>query len=102
MKHHPWFSSALQVSAGHKVNLLVRKVKFPTPANIKVFQDYNRLFNSGKAKAKRSYFLTQFREKVRDAKQTWSLIRELIGDCKNVTVTFRTSSPKTVVLFPAH
>jgi hypothetical protein len=77
MQHHPWFSSAPQVSARRKAKLLVRKVKFPTPANIKVFQDYNRLFNS--AKAKHSYFFTQFREKVRDAKQTWYLIRDLIG-----------------------
>jgi hypothetical protein len=55
MQHHPWFSSALQVSAGRKAKLLVKKVKFPTPANIKVFQDYNRLFNAARAKAKRSH-----------------------------------------------
>ena len=51
----------------------------PSPSNINKFQAYNILFNKCKRNAKKQYYFNQFEVKKENIKQTWTLIRDVIG-----------------------
>ena len=80
--HCPWMSVGLKVSQTRKEKLFAKKIKHPTPANLHKFKDYNNLYNKLRRAAKKMYYDQQFKQYIKDSKQTWSVIREIIGTKK--------------------
>ena len=76
---NPWMSSGLLVSSKTKNKLYCKKLNNPSNVNINNFQTYNVLFNKCKRNAKKSYYSNQFEIRKENVKQTWSLIRDVIG-----------------------
>ena len=76
---NPWMSSGLLISSKNKNKLYSKKLNNPSPVNVNNFQAYNVLFNKCKRNAKKLYYLKQFEIKKENIKQTWTLIRDVIG-----------------------
>jgi hypothetical protein len=72
-------TSGLLISSKNKNKLYCKKLKCPSPINVNNFQAYNVLFNKCKRNAKKSYYSKQFEIRKENVKQTWSLIRDVIG-----------------------
>ena len=76
---NPWMSKGLLISSKTKNKLFSKKVRNPSLLNISNFQAYNVLFNKSKKIAKKLYFSKQFEIKKENVRQTWTLIRDVIG-----------------------
>ena len=76
---NPWMSSSLLISSKSKNKLYCKKLKCPSLINVNNFHAYNVLFNKCKRNAKKLYYLKQFEIRKENVKQTWSLIRDVIG-----------------------
>ena len=72
-------SSGLLISSRNKNKLFRKKLSNPSPSNINKFQTYNILFNKCKRNAKKQYNFNQFEVKKENIKQTWTLIKDVIG-----------------------
>ena len=70
------------VSQQRKEKLFAKKVKKPTDLNKQKFKIYNTLYNKLRRVAKKMYYDRQFNKFTSNCKQTWSLIREIIGSTK--------------------
>ena len=81
MKNCSWMTSGLIVSQKRKSKLYAKKARKPTPENIVLFKTYNTIYNRLRRVAKQNYFNDQFDLYIKNSKQTWSVIREVIG-CK--------------------
>ena len=75
-------TKGLKVSQKRKEKLFVKKVKCPTDINLQTFKLYNNLYNKVRRAAKKVYYEKQFEKFSRNSKQTWSVIREVIGSSK--------------------
>ena len=54
-------------------------MKYPNSQNIEHFKLYNKIYNKIRRAAKKLYYDEQFKKFAKDSKQTWSVIREIIG-----------------------
>ena len=81
-KHNPWMTQGLKISKKRKDKLIAKKVKYPTDVNINLYKDYNKIYNKVRRSAKKLYYDKQFEKFSNDSKKTWSVIREVIGSCK--------------------
>ena len=81
-KHNPWMSKGMKISKKRKDALFARKVKNSCDKNINEYRDYNKLYNKVRRSAKKLYYDKQFTKFTNDSKKTWSIIREVIGSCK--------------------
>ena len=81
-RHSPWMSAGLFVSHKKKEKLFAKKLKCPSPYNIDTFQVYNKIYNKVRRAAKKLYYDQQFKKYSRNIKETWSVIREVIGTKK--------------------
>ena len=63
-----------------KERLFSRKLRCPNKENVDKFQIYNKIYNKIRRAAKKLYYDKQFKKFTKDSKQTWSLIREVIGE----------------------
>ena len=81
-KHSPWMSSGLLVSHARKEKLFSKKLKRPTATNIDNFKLYNTVYNKLRRTAKKLYYEKAFAKYKNNLKQTWSMIREVIGTNK--------------------
>ena len=80
--HCPWMSKGLIVSQKRKEKLFAKKIKNPSDINKQKFKIYNTLYNKLRRAAKKLYYDKQFKIFTRNAKKTWSVIREIIGSKK--------------------
>ena len=78
-KHNPWMSRGLKVSQKRKEKLFAKKTKFPSAQNIERFKTYNKMYCKIRRAAKKIYYNTQFTKFSKDSKQTWSLIKDIVG-----------------------
>ena len=81
-KHSPWMSAGLKISQMHKEKLFSKKIKYPSDMSINKFKNYNKLYNKLRRAAKKQYYDQQFKKFAKNSKQTWSVIREVIGTKK--------------------
>ena len=81
-RHNPWMSGGLKISQKRKEILFAKKVKCPSDININQFKLYNKIYNKLRRSAKKMYYDKQFLKFARNSKQTWSVIREVIGTRK--------------------
>ena len=81
-KHNPWMSRGLKISKKRKDILFARKVKHSCDKNLNEYKIYNQLYNKVRRAAKKLYYDKQFTRFTKDSKKTWSVIREVIGSCK--------------------
>ena len=72
-------SQGLKKSQKRKEKLFARKIKYPTMDNIEKFKVYNKLYNKVRRAAKKLFYDKQFRKFAKDSKQTWSVIRDILG-----------------------
>ena len=77
--HCPWMSKGLIVSQKRKEKLFTKKVKNPTNSYKQTFKTYNTMYNKLRRAAKKMYYNKQFDKFAKNCKQTWSVIREIIG-----------------------
>ena len=75
----PWMSIGLLISSKTKTKLFSKKIKKPSQLNDVKFKTYNNLFNKCKKAAKNSFYFKQFEMHKENIKQTWTLIRDVIG-----------------------
>ena len=75
-------TQGLKISKKRKDKLIAKKVKYPTDVNINLYKDYNKIYNKVRRSAKKLYYDKQFEKFSNDSKKTWSVIREVIGSCK--------------------
>ena len=81
-KHSPWMTSGLKTSQKQKEKLFSKKIKCPSEMNFNKFKIYNTLYNKLRRAAKKIYFGDQFKKYAKNSKQTWSVIREVLGTKK--------------------
>ena len=81
--HSPWMTMGLRVSQKRKEKLFSKKIKKPTDTNKLHFKNYNTIYNKLRRAAKQLYYNNQFSKFTRNCKQTWSVIREIIGSKKD-------------------
>ena len=81
-KHNPWMSQGLKISKKRKDKLCAKKFKCPTDVNINLYKIYNKIYNKVRRSAKKFYYDQQFKRFSNNSKKTWSVIREVIGSCK--------------------
>jgi hypothetical protein len=75
----PWMSSGLLKSCQTKNKLFTKKINKPSEQNTNNFRVFNILFNKCKKAAKKAYYCKQFEIQKNNIKQTWTLIRDVIG-----------------------
>ena len=75
-------SKGLIISQKHKEKLFAKKKKHPSYINDHTFKIYNTTYNKTRRAAKKLYYKNKFEKNAKDCKQTWSLIREVIGTKK--------------------
>ena len=80
--HEPWMTKGLLVSCRSKSKLFSKKIKNPSDQNIGQFKIFNNIYNKVRRQAKSNYYNTQFSQQKSNMKQTWTLIREVIGNRK--------------------
>ena len=51
--------------------------------NLEIFKIYNKIYNKLRRAAKKLYYKSQFDKFAKNSKQTWSVIREVIGTSKH-------------------
>ena len=80
--HCPWMTKGLIISQKQKEKLFSKKVRKPTEINSKKFKLYNAIYNKLRRISKKMYYDKQFSKFTSNCKQTWSVIREIIGSKK--------------------
>ena len=76
-------SKGLIISQKRKEKLFSKKKKHPSVINNDNFKIYNTAYNKLRRAAKKLYYKNRFNKFISDSKQTWSLIREIIGTKKD-------------------
>ena len=77
--HSPWMTKGLFNSHKTKEKLFSKRKRYPSDKNIDVFKKYNTLYNKIRRAAKKLYFEKQFTKFEHDIKNTWSVIKDLLG-----------------------
>ena len=75
----PWMSSGLLKSSKTRNKLFSKYKNKPTLLNSQAFKNYNAIFNRCKKAAKKAYYHKQFETHKTNIRQTWTLIRDVIG-----------------------
>ena len=75
-------TQGLKISQTNKEKLFAKKVKCPSESNVEKFKQYNKLYNKLRRCAKKIYYDQQFKYFAQNSKQTWAVIREVIGSNK--------------------
>ena len=81
-KHSPWMTAGLLISCKKKEKLFAKKKRCPSTQNIHVFKTYNTFYNKIRRAAKKMHYENQFSKFSHNIKETWSVIRELLGTKK--------------------
>lgn len=79
IKREPWVTSGLLTSSRTRAKLLAKKLSNPTENNIQTFSSYNNLFNKTKRTIKANYYHAIIEEHKFSIKQTWKILKDLIG-----------------------
>ena len=78
----PWMTISLVESRKKKHKLAAKKIKNPTPENIKEYQDFNNIYNKLRRKVKNEYYLLKFKYLEKNIKETWDTIRSVLGESR--------------------
>ena len=72
-------TTGLFISHKRKEKLFAKKKRCPSDHNILNFKKYNSIYNKVRRAAKKSYYEAQFSKFSHNIKETWSVIKELLG-----------------------
>ena len=72
-----------------KSKLFATKLRKPSEQNINIFKTYNNIYNKIRRIAKIKYYEAQFIQQNKNIKQTWGLIREVIGSKKDKRILYQ-------------
>ena len=75
-------TNGLKISQKQKEKLFSKKIKCPNELNLQKFKIYNKLYNKLRRGAKNIHYDEQFKRYAKNSKQTWSVIREVLGTKK--------------------
>ena len=75
-------SNGLKISQEQKEKLFAKKLRYPSKSNTDKFKLYNKVYNKLRRAAKKLHYDKQFQEFAINSKQTWSVIREILGTKK--------------------
>jgi hypothetical protein len=76
-------SNGLKISQKNKDTLFAKTIRYPSKSNTDSFKLYNKVYNKLKRAANKLHCDKQFQEFAKNSKQTWSVIREILGTKKN-------------------
>ena len=62
--------------------MFVKKLRYPSKSNTDSFKLYNKVYNKLRRAAKKLHYDKQFQDFAKNSKQTWSVIREILGTKK--------------------
>ncbi len=75
----PWFTSGLFASSKTRRKLLSKKLQKPTELNIQTYKNYNKLYNKTKRNMTLNYFKNILNENKYHIKNTWKILKQIIG-----------------------
>ena len=78
-KRSPWMTPGLFTSHKRKEKLFAKKKRCPSDHNILAFKKYNTMYNKVRRAAKKIHFEKLFSKFSHKIKETWSVIKELLG-----------------------
>jgi hypothetical protein len=84
-KRSPWMTRGLVVSSNRKSDLLIEKLKFPSPVNINAYKNYNQIYRKMVKAAKAKYYESELNRARYDVRKTWSLLKSAINKKKYTT-----------------
>ena len=82
IRFSPWMTAGLFISHKKKEKLFAKKLRCPSQNNIENFKTYNKIYNKIRRAAKVLHYAQQFKKYSHNIKETWSVIREVIGKKK--------------------
>ena len=86
-KEKPWMSEELLVLRKKKHKLVTKKTKYPTVENINEFKVMSNNFNCLKRRAKNLYYKNKLSFYHQNAKKSWDILREVLGEQKKLNPT---------------
>ena len=89
----PWFSKGLKKPSKIKQRLYIKFLKNKSAECEEKYKNYKNLFEKLKIKSKKNYYASLLNKYKYDTKQTWQVIKEIIG--KEKKIQFSTKSYKT-------
>ena len=78
----PWITKGIAKSSKRKQKLYEKFLKHRTRETELAYKSYKNLFESIKKKAKKKHYSEKISKYKHDAKKTWSIMKELIGEIK--------------------
>ena len=96
----PSITNGIAKSSKRKQNLYEKFLKHCTPINEANYKAYKNLFETIKRKSKKRFYLEKLIKFRGDAKETWSIMKELIGKViiKKSLLPFKIVTDKTEIL----
>ena len=79
---NPWITKGITKSSKKKQKFYERFLKKRTPQNEQKYKNYKNLFETIKKKAKKIYYFNKLLKCTGDIKQTWSVMKDIIGKSK--------------------
>ena len=83
IKKELWMTKGLLISSVTKHKLYMKKLKKPCHENIERYKEYNSLFRKILRAQKKKYYEDIFNKCRNDSKETWKLLRSVIGKTSN-------------------
>ena len=90
----PWITKGLQKSSKRKQRLYEKFLKRGTIENENHYKTYKNLFEKIKKNAKKNYYQRKLELSENNIKNTWKVMKEIIGKSKNINDTF----PKQIIV----
>ena len=78
----PWLTKEIDKSSKRKQNLYEKFLKYRTRETELAYKSYKNRFEILKKKAKKKYYSEKISKYKHDAKKTWSILKELVGEIK--------------------
>ena len=78
----PWMSTGILTSRKAKEKLFNKKLKDPTYTNIESFRDYNNSYKKICRASKHKYFRERFEGATKNIRETWVIVKEVMGTAK--------------------
>ena len=81
--NNPWITKGIKKLSKRKQKLDEKFLRNKNEKNEKLYKSYKSLFESVKRKSKRIYYSSKILEFKNNAKKTWGVMKELIGEARN-------------------
>ena len=86
----PWITKGIAKSSEKKQRLYEKFLKNRTPKSEETYKTYKNLFETIKKRSKKKFYSEKRQKFKGDAKKTWSVMKEILGQCTTKSSTLPT------------